>query len=93
MNLQEVIFTDGKIVAHEVAGDTMTLRFFDYEGSPLRITFSGVTFSHLDLDCVGFAISDYKLTGCVGSHRLELFDDEGIVIFRVEYASATYATD
>lgn len=92
MNLKELIFTDGQVVSYEHAGDRLTVNFRDYADDLVYIYFFGVT-SFQDCDCLGFSLAGHNLNQHAGRQYLELFDDESIVVFLVEFESATYQVE
>lgn len=84
MKLNDMIFSDGKIIDYQNDDENLTLKFLDYCDNIFEIVFTGViTFE--ENDGVGFDISDSALKSDNRSTKLELLDDENICVFSIEF--------
>jgi hypothetical protein len=91
MNLNEVIFTDGKILSYRPIDSGLAMKFQDYAGNALELRFTGHVV-YEDRDGVGFDLADSKLMKAGDRFSLELFDDESVCVFRVGFDCGEYVT-
>lgn len=88
MHIRDHIFTDGKIVSYRVTSEGLLIDFCDYADRSVELFFSGdVNFENHD--GVGYDFADWKLSKKNDRSRLELYDDEGTVVFAVDFDHAT----
>lgn len=76
MEIEDVIFTDGRFLATERRNKDFIVRFCDYSGHTLELIFTGEVRVVKEPE-IGFDVSDWKLISTESSLQLCLFDDEG----------------
>lgn len=84
LRLNDVIFTDGKMLSLDETEDVLKIRFRDYADSELEITFYDVCDVQISEDMY-FEAADYKLADKTEDKILTLLDDESRTMFSVKF--------
>jgi hypothetical protein len=86
MKINEMIFSDGRIIASESSIGTCRITFVDYLNGVFDLAFTGscADFDTEDIEC---SVHHHVLHVNNGIWNLELFDDDNRSIFTVSFTS------
>ena len=84
MKLNDLIFSDGKILSYEQIDTDVLVIFKDYRGTKLEIYFHNIS-ELFNNDGVGYSIDQEKITRSGNKQKIELIDDELDIMFSLNF--------
>ena len=89
MNLTEVIFTDGKVIAIKSISNGLVMSLKAYDDSLLEVVFLGDVAFEIH-DCFSYSIAASELSLRGRGYRLELKNDEGAGVLLIDFKDGNY---